>query len=60
MKIIIKVDGEKSESENMYFSNDEINNENFIEFWIEGAKFGYMVSINDLDRVVKAFKKLIK
>ena len=56
--MIIKVDGEKRDSENMYFSNDEINNENFIEFWIEGAEFGYMVLLNDLDNVVKAFKKL--
>ena len=54
MKITIKTDSDLNETEEMIFTNDGLNNYNFIEILIGGKE--YMISYDDLKGVVQGFR----
>ena len=54
MKIIIKAEGEKDKVD-IVFSNEELNNPNFIDLIIEGEE--YTILAEDLEIVARAFMR---
>ena len=55
MEIKIEAEGSKS-CKIITFSNDDLDNSNFIDLYIDDKN--YCISLSDLEAVVKAFKSL--
>ena len=58
MRIEIKVDGDKPLSETMVFTNESLNNENFISIIINETE--YVIAIDNLKAAVNVFDFLRK
>jgi len=56
MKIEIEIDSTEEEKE-MTFSNNDLNNYNFVEMRIEGIDDEFTISVSDLEAIVAALKK---
>jgi len=55
VRIEIKIDSDREEKQ-MIFSNDKIDNYNFVEMWIEGIDEEFIISVDSLESIVAALK----
>jgi hypothetical protein len=56
MRIEIKVDGDQPQSETMVFTNESLNNENYVSIIINEIE--YLATLDDLKAVINAFDTL--